>query len=66
MLKINQELHNEGHMGRDKTLKLLVDKFHWPSMQKEVEKFVGGAVRFSKCQMVQLLMSSCHEFPIPN
>lgn len=37
MLKINQELHNEGHMGRDKTLKLLVDKFHWPSMQKEVE-----------------------------
>lgn len=42
MLKINQELHNEGHMGRDKTLKLLVDKFHWPSMQKEVEKFVGG------------------------
>jgi hypothetical protein len=41
-LKIIQELHNEGHMGRDKMFKLVFDQFYWPSMRKEVERFVSG------------------------
>lgn len=47
-LKIIHELHNEGHVGRDKTLKLMSDQFYWPSMRKEVAKFVEG------CQICQV------------
>jgi hypothetical protein len=28
-LKIIQECHNEGHMGRDKTVQLVVEQFYW-------------------------------------
>jgi hypothetical protein len=35
-LKIIQELHNEGHMGRDKTFKLVSDQFYWPSMRRKL------------------------------
>jgi hypothetical protein len=27
-------------MGRDKTIQLVAEQFYWPSMRKEVEKFV--------------------------
>ena len=39
-LRIIQERHNEGHMGCSKTFQLIAKKFYWPSMKKEVEKFV--------------------------
>jgi hypothetical protein len=39
-LRIIQERHNKGHMGRNKTFQLIAEKFYWPSMRKEVEKFV--------------------------
>jgi hypothetical protein len=39
-LRIIQECHNKGHMGRNKTFQLITEKFYWPSMRKEVEKFV--------------------------
>jgi hypothetical protein len=39
-LKIIQERHNEGHVGCEKTLKLVADQFYCPSMRKEVAKFV--------------------------
>lgn len=41
-LKIIKELHDEGHVGRDKTLKLVADSYFWPTLRKEVVKFVEG------------------------
>ena len=40
-LKIIQELHNEGHVGRDHTLHLVSSSYFWPSMCKEVDRFVA-------------------------
>jgi hypothetical protein len=39
-LKIIQERHNEGHVGRDKTVLLVAEHFYWPTLWKEVDKFV--------------------------
>lgn len=41
-LKIIQDLHNEGHFGRDKTLQLVMHSYFWPSMRREITKFVDG------------------------
>jgi len=41
-LKIIRELHSEGHLGRDKTLQLVMNTYFWPSMRKEITKFVEG------------------------
>ena len=47
-LQIIQELHDEGHIGRDRTLQLVCDSYFWPSIRKEVECFVE---RCRICQM---------------
>ncbi|KAH9763915.1 Endonuclease [Citrus sinensis] len=39
-LKIISELHNEGHMGRDKTLALNANTYFWPTMRREVYHYV--------------------------
>ncbi|KAH9716064.1 Endonuclease [Citrus sinensis] len=39
-LKIILELHNEGHMGRDKTLVLIANTYFWPTMRREVYHYV--------------------------
>ncbi|KAH9792899.1 hypothetical protein KPL71_004332 [Citrus sinensis] len=39
-LKIISELHNEGHMGRDKTLALIANTYFWPTMRREVYHYV--------------------------
>ena len=39
-LHIIQELHGEGHVGRDQTLQLIQDSYFLSSMRKEVEHFV--------------------------
>ncbi|KAH9715447.1 Endonuclease [Citrus sinensis] len=39
-LKIISELHNEGHMGRDKTLALIANTYFWPTMRCEVYHYV--------------------------
>ena len=31
-LKIIKELHEEGHVGRDRTLQLVMDSYFWPSL----------------------------------
>uniref|UniRef100_A0A2N9IAM9 Integrase catalytic domain-containing protein n=1 Tax=Fagus sylvatica TaxID=28930 RepID=A0A2N9IAM9_FAGSY len=41
------ELHHQGHFGKAKTLELLRKKFHWPSMTKDVGRFVD---RCHTCQ----------------
>ena len=39
-------LHEEmGHLGRDKTLMLLKDRFFWPNMAKDVEKWIASCDR---------------------
>lgn len=35
-LKIIQELHNEGYVGRDRTLHLATSSYFWPSMRRDV------------------------------
>ncbi|KAH9679135.1 hypothetical protein KPL71_025994 [Citrus sinensis] len=39
-LKIIAKLHNEGHMGRDKTLALIANTYFWPIMRREVYHYV--------------------------
>ncbi|GKC53792.1 putative reverse transcriptase domain-containing protein, partial [Tanacetum coccineum] len=34
------ELHGEGHVGRDPTLELVQDSYFWPTMRKEVDCYV--------------------------
>ena len=46
-LQIIQELHNEGHVGRDRTLKLVTDSYFWPTLRRDVERFVS---RCTTCQ----------------
>ncbi|KAI3709992.1 hypothetical protein L2E82_39765 [Cichorium intybus] len=47
-LKIIQELHGEGHVGRDRTVQLVQESYFWPGMRSEIEKFVQ---RCRICQM---------------
>ena len=47
-LQIIQELHGEGHVGRDRTLQLVKASYFWPTIRKEVEKYV------KRCRICQL------------
>lgn len=38
--KIIQELHGEGHVGWDRTLQLIKSFYFWPTIWREVEKYV--------------------------
>jgi hypothetical protein len=46
--KIIQELHGEGHVGRDRTYLLVAASYFWPSLRKEVGRFVA------RCQVCQV------------
>lgn len=39
-LKVIEELHTEGHVGRDRTLQLMASAYFWPSLRRDVERFV--------------------------
>ncbi|CAA7046444.1 unnamed protein product [Microthlaspi erraticum] len=43
-LKLISELHNEGHVGRDRTLLLVSSSYFWPSLRRDVERFVERCV----------------------
>lgn len=43
-LRIIQELHNEGHIGRDRTLKLVLESYFCPSLRRDVARFVERCV----------------------
>ena len=43
-LQIVKELHGEGHIGRDHTLKLVTDSYLWPTLRRDVEWFVRRCV----------------------
>ena len=65
-LRVIQELHNEGQMGRDKTMKLVTDSYFWPTMRKEITKFV------EKCHICQVSKGTITNvglympLPVPN
>ncbi|KAK0601230.1 hypothetical protein LWI29_022353 [Acer saccharum] len=46
--KMIQELHDEGHVGRDRTYQLLAGSYFWPTMRKEVGRFV------ERCRVCQV------------
>ncbi|GJV96777.1 putative nucleotidyltransferase, ribonuclease H [Tanacetum coccineum] len=39
-LQIIKELHGEGHVGHDRTLQLVQASYFWPTMRKEVDRYV--------------------------
>lgn len=41
-LKIIKELHDEGHVGCDKTCALVSASYFWPTLRQDVYKFVAG------------------------
>lgn len=41
-LIIIKELHEEGHVGRDKMVQLVGDSYYWTTMRKEITRFVKG------------------------
>lgn len=43
-LQIIKELHSEGHVGRDRTLKLVTDSYFWPTLRRDVEWFLARCV----------------------
>ncbi|GKB94220.1 putative nucleotidyltransferase, ribonuclease H [Tanacetum coccineum] len=47
-LKIIKELHGEGHVGRDRTLQLVQASYFWPTMRKEVDRYV------KRCRICQV------------
>ena len=51
-MKIIKELHEEGHVGRDRTMQLISKSYFWPSIRKEVEKFV------QRCHICQVSKGS--------
>ncbi|KAJ9558461.1 hypothetical protein OSB04_013075 [Centaurea solstitialis] len=46
--KIIKELHGEGHVGRDRTLQLVQSSYFWPTMRKEVDRFI------KRCKICQV------------
>ena len=46
-LQIIRDLHNEGHVGRDRTLHYVVDSYFWPALHRDVEHFFK---RYRICQ----------------
>ena len=51
-LQIIKELHGEGHVGRDRTLQLIQDSYFWPSVRKDVAKYV------QRCRVCQVSKGS--------
>ncbi|GJU50538.1 putative nucleotidyltransferase, ribonuclease H, partial [Tanacetum coccineum] len=47
-LQIIKELHGEGHVGCDRTLQLVQASYFWPTMRKEVDRYV------KRCRVCQV------------
>lgn len=44
---IMHDLHAEGlaaHIGKDKTIALIIDKFYWPKVKRDITKFVERCI----------------------
>jgi len=51
---IIQELHNQGHFGRDKTAWLIRQRFYWPGLDRDVKTFV------KRCRLCQESKGNYH------
>lgn len=49
-LRVIEELHKEGHVGRDRTLQLVSSSYYWPSLRRDVERYVE---RCRPCQLAK-------------
>ncbi|CAA7028462.1 unnamed protein product [Microthlaspi erraticum] len=49
-LRVIEELHVEGHVGRDRTLQLVSASYYWPTLRRDVERFVE---RCRACQLAK-------------
>ena len=49
-LRVIDKLHREGHVGRDRTLQLVSSSYYWPSLRRDVERYVQ---RCHACQMAK-------------
>lgn len=62
-LQIIQELHNENHVGHDRTLHLVSSSYYWPIMRKEAEQFMDQC---HVCQMAKGTSSNAELYlPLP-
>lgn len=64
-IQLITELHNEGHIGRDRTLQLVSSAYFWPSLRRDVERFVERCV---VCQTSKGQASNAglyHPLPVP-
>lgn len=43
-LQLILELHNKGHIGCDRTLHLVASSYFWPTLRRDVERFVSRCV----------------------
>ncbi|GAA0172389.1 hypothetical protein LIER_26226 [Lithospermum erythrorhizon] len=60
-LQIIRELHGEGHVGRDRTLQLAAISYFWPTLRKDVERFVSRCTlcqRSKKCWVIHAIVDS--------
>ncbi|GKD65536.1 putative reverse transcriptase domain-containing protein [Tanacetum coccineum] len=48
VLQVIKELHGEGHVSRDRTLQLVQASYFWPTMRKEVDRYV------KRCRICQV------------
>ena len=46
-LQLITELHQEGHVGRDRTLLLVASSYFWPALRRDIERF------FERCVICQ-------------
>lgn len=46
-LQLVKELHEEGHVGRDRTLQLVTSSYFWPTLRRDVLRFIA---RCTVCQ----------------
>lgn len=61
--QVVQELHNEGHFGRDKTLALVAADFYWPKLTSDVARFVD---RCCVCQRSKGVLTNAGLYtPLP-
>ncbi|GKC62572.1 putative nucleotidyltransferase, ribonuclease H, partial [Tanacetum coccineum] len=62
-LQIIKELHGEGHVGHDHTLQLVQASYFWPTMRKDVDRYV------KRCRVCQVskgtATNACLYMPLP-
>ena len=62
-LRILDELHSEGHVGRDRTLQLVTERYFWPTLRRDVERYIE---RCRACQQAKGKASNtCLYLPLP-